>query len=383
MQQEGQIASLIMDSCPSKKSRSQLTTLLSAFADIVRKKENKELPEVPEGTGAYTEATCYEFHQLLVASLMAYANALGALSEAECNWQNHPGTEAMKMRESCAERVWQCTYLLWRIVYSQIFRQHLTLLARGAWLLPLAQGDKDVSAADLCLTPGVVGHRFRACKNDKSGTGVKGGDVGGSTKDDDASPLEQDADANDVDGGMEEDDDTSPLEGDLDANDMDDDLAKAKPYMTWFRLHVSPWASQEIISSFSDALKGSQNVKLHLLAAEPLNTANMAMEDWETTIRNLASWQPTGEVTNTFDADTIIGRIKMHIREYVQIADVNPIFRAFRDHKPEFSGVLHCEIVLSILAAYADILIGDRSEYQRRLNALLKVRSSLRNYGIN
>jgi hypothetical protein len=213
--------------------------------------------------------------------------------------------------------------------------------------------------------------------------GVKGGDVGGSTKDDDASPLEQDADANDVDGGMEEDDDTSPLEGDLDANDMDDDLAKAKPYMTWFRLHVSPWASQEIISSFSDALKGSQNVKLHLLAAEPLNTANMAMENWETTIRNLASWQPTGEVTNTFDADTIIGRIKMHIREYVQIADINPIFRVFRDHKPEFSGVLHCEIVLSILAAYADILIGDRSEYQRRLNALLKVRSSLRNYGIN
>jgi hypothetical protein len=60
-----------MDSYPSKESRSQLTTLLSIFADIMRKKENKELSEVPEGSSVYTEATCYEFHQLLVASLMA------------------------------------------------------------------------------------------------------------------------------------------------------------------------------------------------------------------------------------------------------------------------------------------------------------------------
>ena len=66
--------------------------IVPAFADVV-KKENKELSVVPEGTGVYTEATCYEFHQLLVALLMAYVNALGALCKAVWDLEEHHDVE--------------------------------------------------------------------------------------------------------------------------------------------------------------------------------------------------------------------------------------------------------------------------------------------------
>jgi hypothetical protein len=37
---------------------------------------------------------------------------------------------------SCAEQLWLCTTLLWRIAYSHMLTQHLALLVEKKWLVP-------------------------------------------------------------------------------------------------------------------------------------------------------------------------------------------------------------------------------------------------------
>ena len=73
MQKEGQIESVIMSQCPSC-FHSELPHLLAAFAEVL---ENKEKICV------YSKATCYEFHQLLVVTLIIYEKALSVFSEVE------------------------------------------------------------------------------------------------------------------------------------------------------------------------------------------------------------------------------------------------------------------------------------------------------------
>src|SRR6267154_2483109 len=159
MRDEGQIKSLIMDQCQDLKFRSHLPHLLAAFEDVVGKKE-ADMFEAKEGLGVYSRATCYEFHQLLVATLSAYANTLGRFCEAqqELNMHMNGGADAaggdegwrdaevqgrakknrkVKMgrekrqieltsnRNQYAERLWECVFLLWRIAYSQLLRDHI------------------------------------------------------------------------------------------------------------------------------------------------------------------------------------------------------------------------------------------------------------------
>jgi hypothetical protein len=368
MQEEGQISSLIMDSCPSKEFRSQLTSLLSAFADVLKKKENKELSGVPEGTGVYTEATCYEFHQLLVASLMAYANALGELCDAG-------NAKTMEAREHCMEKVWKCTCLLWRIAYSQIFHQHVVLLARSLWLEPeLPQEDAKRMAAALGLRPGT---------ND---------------------PIQVDGDEDDMNGDLPEDmngDLPEDMNGDL-PEDMDeaDDGQVAECvtlFKRWVRLQVGYWVALQIVSLFSDDLESDQFLKdqismdqfpkLHLLAVEPLNDNKATMEHWMTTVKKLATWQSTPQpstsdsarVTQGFNSDIIIGNIQAQIIEYTKIGDVDNIFHAFNHENPLFYGSDHCEVIVSALAKYVDALLDDSTPYNRHLKTILKVRAAYMN----
>jgi hypothetical protein len=356
MQEMGQI-SLIMDNCPSEEFRSQLTSLVPAFADVLKKKENGELSAVPEGTGVYTEATCYEFHQLLVASLMAYANALGALCEAERDMKT------MKTREHCMEKVWKCTCLLWRIAYSQIFHQHVVLLARSLWLEPeLPQDDAEHAASALGLRPSSNG------------------------------PIQVDGDEDDAD---DIDDGNFGVPEDIYEADDSEVAECVTSFKLWVRLQVGHWVALEIASSFSDALGKDQSLKLHLLAVEPLNENKATMEDWTTTVKKLAMWQSntlaqpqpstsdSARVTNAFNSDTIIGRIQALIREYAQIKGLDTIIYAFNQEKPAFYGSDHCEVVTSALAKYADTLLDDSTAYNRHLKTILKVRARLHEYHIH
>jgi hypothetical protein len=358
MQREGQIASLIMDNCPSKESRSQLTSLLSVFAGIARKKKNKELPEVPEGTGAYTEATCYEFHQLLVASLMAYANALGALSEAECNWQNHPGTEAMKMRESCAERVWQCTYLLWRIAYSQILHQHLALLGKGFWLHQPINSQKALSVAELGLSTGLC-------------------DAAGK-------------DGADEDADREVDEEMQCIR-----QMYTQGQRSVSMFASWICLQVRHWVALEIVSSFCVQTSADRpDIKIHLLAVEP-RSDNTEMEYWETTVRKLAIQSPrsfagqfgflnTPTSPTTFNPEVAIDLLKQQVDKYTEVESSNTIFHAFRatgddsnQYQPEFYGDVHCEAVLASFVKYAGVVMDSNTGRGIGTREFIQVMSAL------
>ena len=66
---------------------------------------------------------------------------------------------------------------------------------------------------------------------------------------------------------------------------------RIRSFKSQIHLHVGHWVALEIVLSFSDTLEGSQCVKLHLLAVEPLNANNAAMEDGEVMVRKLPRWQ--------------------------------------------------------------------------------------------
>jgi hypothetical protein len=78
MCKEGQIESVVMSKCPDRKFCSTLPHLLHAFEELVEKKLEAKEPGENWGLGIYSEATCYKFHQLVVATLLAYSSSLDA-----------------------------------------------------------------------------------------------------------------------------------------------------------------------------------------------------------------------------------------------------------------------------------------------------------------
>jgi hypothetical protein len=83
------------------------------------------LPEL--GLGAYNKETCFEFHQLLVATLLAYGKALEELCDIK-------PSKAMPDFQKRLQQVWICGLLLWRIVNSKMIGHHLYILHEGNWL---------------------------------------------------------------------------------------------------------------------------------------------------------------------------------------------------------------------------------------------------------
>ena len=79
----------------------------------------------------YNKATCFEFHQLLVATLLSYGKALDKFVKALGDHKKQPNLQEV-VRE--ADKVRTCTSLLWSIAYSRILENHLELLHKNGWL---------------------------------------------------------------------------------------------------------------------------------------------------------------------------------------------------------------------------------------------------------
>jgi hypothetical protein len=196
MRDEGQIESVVMSKCLDRKFHSTLPHLLAAFEELVNKKLDGKEPGANGGLGPYSEATCYEFHQLVVATLSAYSSSLDTFCAAE--WRlsmkraenaavmrdkgSHrmQGSEGMEqgdestmadvdadgskpkfadsqetladlivLRNECAEQLWACNFLLWHIAYSPIFCYHLVLLRKGGLLHMQAKGRAELDSTRL------------------------------------------------------------------------------------------------------------------------------------------------------------------------------------------------------------------------------------------
>jgi hypothetical protein len=445
MRDEGQIQTLIMDQCRYPEFRSELPNLLAAFEEVVVKKEAQTL-EVKKGLGVYSEATCFEFHQLLVAALSAYANTLGAFRDAqqELSLQKNasvkrdesvgrtedkgegrmkdgtrkveiqndgPGAqgatmkkgkgkmagdqskkqgghgdvqkptvagtdhvgpkpklvpsskekspriqELTKVRNERAQQLWECSFLLWRISYSQILRDHLNLLDAAELLHMPGMAKLPLHPSEVRLYPGLNKSDVSECR---SGSRDRADDEGDQVE------------------SQGEDEEFWTMGASVNAS-------LAQVFERWMHLQVDHWATLQTVSptrppttAHHSAATRIQNVHISLLSVDHPQQYNAKMEHWETTVRKLAVETPTGPhqlLTNAnrsmvprrtggcsslFNAQAIIDFFKMKIDEYAKLEQSDAIFHAFKPkpdapntYEPYFYGNVHCEAVLASLSEY-------------------------------
>jgi hypothetical protein len=110
MVRDGEMESVIMRL--SGRSEWDLTPLITSLGGL-----KQDAPQHKD-SGTYDVTTCFDFHQLLIATLLAYGTALRTIS-------THKGKGTKGLVEKCRDaRV--CGNLLSKIASSRMLRQHLT-----------------------------------------------------------------------------------------------------------------------------------------------------------------------------------------------------------------------------------------------------------------
>ena len=90
------------------------------FAPLLTSFNRMKNDQPHEDDGVYDQTTCFTFHQLLIATILAYGKALGALSKASERTQRNMEDLVTK----CGS-VQLCGNLLSKIASSRMLRQHL------------------------------------------------------------------------------------------------------------------------------------------------------------------------------------------------------------------------------------------------------------------
>ena len=106
----------------SMKSLLELSGCLNGwdFTPLVISFDRMKNVQPHEDDGVYDVTTCFAFHQLLIATLLAYGKALGALHKAAEKKRRNMGDLVTK-----CQSVWLCGSLLSKIASSRMLRQHL------------------------------------------------------------------------------------------------------------------------------------------------------------------------------------------------------------------------------------------------------------------
>ena len=112
--------SAIMKECENSNCRSTLTNLVATF-------ELRESNSTRLHVSMYNAATCVEFHQLLLAALLAYGKGLCALNTAR--------NESVKAMAKRCQQVGYAGDLLRQIASSLMLRQHLSM-CEGLFSVP-------------------------------------------------------------------------------------------------------------------------------------------------------------------------------------------------------------------------------------------------------
>jgi hypothetical protein len=95
--------------------------LLSACRKMLLMPRPDRKEQSKEWSGLYSRDTCFEFHQLLVSTLLNYGKALDSLGAAHGAHLKKPNEQepVQKMVDS-AKQIWEHGRLLWAIAYSRI-----------------------------------------------------------------------------------------------------------------------------------------------------------------------------------------------------------------------------------------------------------------------
>ena len=337
-------------------------SLLSACQNMQSMPWPSEPGQSKERSGLYNTATCFEFHQLLVSTLVDYGKALDQLDDAHTTYSNQPNGQNLAEMEKHIKKIWEYGELLWAIAYSRILEDHLGVLRKMGWLsLPVNEKTELKSFSTftgfkrkprLIANPpavrnggDVVVERCRDEAGQGGGDTVKGG---------------EDGDA--VEGGDCEDDDVRSI---IDNVMLSDDKNLAKVYLDWIRLQVDRWQAPRKLTTFVRRVAEQHPIDLNVLAVrhpEP-KTIHEAMEPWENTITDIYGKirnkrkEPTAEDVICVLNDTIT-KMGSGGRDGVP----NSIFRKFdptRAKTGQFQATVHCEAVLAALSRFPSHAAGD------------------------
>ncbi|KIM81235.1 hypothetical protein PILCRDRAFT_787885 [Piloderma croceum F 1598] len=144
----------IMNNCPNATICPTITLLLTACQDMRSYPKPEQWVQSEDGSedrlGLYTRDMCFEFHQLLISTFISYKAGLHKLRKAYGKYWDKPGVQNLQKMVDCAKEVWKYGSLLWKIVYSQILKYHLSMLYQKGWLrLPVKkERDNDEAGRD-------------------------------------------------------------------------------------------------------------------------------------------------------------------------------------------------------------------------------------------
>jgi hypothetical protein len=251
-------------------------------------------------SGLYSKVTCVDFHRLLVGTLLAYGHALEGFGLSRMT-----GIDVLR----CADELWLCTTLLWRIAYSHMLTQHMTLLVEKK-LLVFPTNDEENTRESREYTG--FTHKFTAKRY----------------------PV-------------------STHDSDDDESDEIVDSTSLNSALSWMRLQASHSQACRIITKFASHAQAS--IRFSLLAVEyPVpKLASNVMNNWQATIRELFSQDAATTALNTVKpsyADNVVKALDDKIKAALAADRCNPIFHKFNPSSIiKYSGNIHCEAALASL----------------------------------
>jgi hypothetical protein len=289
----------------------------------------------------YNEKTCVEFHHLLIGVLLGYGKALYRrleTSKAERERKDDEPQTALLAKSQKAKRyVWTYCQLLWRIVSSQLFSDHMEALK--------------MPRVDVMHNPERKHSDFYSGWVNYEGSGVR---KAGLTLDDD------------------DDDDESDLEEELDREEDDDPTLQtkhAKAFTSLMHLNISHFTALNVLAA---GAKNVDNVAISLIVVSQDRYRERVL-DWHSTIKNLPP-------SKNFDADSAIALLQSHLdnrdscHRIVQYFGKTPVptEEITSDSRPSqpkklehlnpgqlaFSGNHHCEAIFATLFKYVDSIAG-------------------------
>jgi len=320
-----QIQDHIINHCPSTYAVPQLTHLVSGCKRIVA--DSQEPPQ----SNLYNESTCVEFHQLLVATLLAYGKALNELYDSRQKKAPVAGLVPL------AQRIWYCASMLWRLAYSGILNHHLEVLDTNEWLrVPMYRQQHITNYQQFT----VFSHQDETSHS-----------------------------------AMEEvDDEDEEFECMTESSAI---VNIAKTFRTWLHLLVSHWEALSVLSH--NAARPNSSIRITFLAMQS-HTGSYNVTEWELTIKRLVQdCCPLLTNSEPIDAATVIKYLWSQIATALQAQHCHSIFHRFRNSNLSWRGILHCDAALVSLVEFVDNLSAGCMPIQR----VIKVMPQLRSHDIN
>jgi hypothetical protein len=266
----------------------------------------------------YNLATCVEFHQLFLVTVLAYGRALDALFVARTDG-------GAKDEVALAQRVWHCATILWRIAYSGILRHHLELLSKKNWLVVPIYDEENIELFQEFTDFDHPDYRMKH-------PATKGG-------------LVMDGD------GQDENENEEQVEFEHMKASADTGLI----FRRWIHAQVSHWEALSVMSKHATIVNTS--IQFHLLAVRCPNyyPHSSKVAKWVPTVKTLIK-QRTPSLANgeRIDADAVIGYLKSQIGIGQKAKYFHPIFHRFSNEDLSWKGFAHCEAWMASLMNFTD-----------------------------